>query len=70
MNIRLFVDTSMNLRSTQIADNLNRLGPAFSFKLGKAKFSVPGFFVICPHTYEKLNPAIEKESGADGVGPS
>jgi hypothetical protein len=67
MNIRLFVDTSMNLRSTEIADNLNRLAHAFSFKLGGAKFSVPGFFVVCPHTYEKLNPAIEKESKQDDL---
>ena len=67
MNIRLFVDTSMNLRLTEVADNLNRLAPAFSFELGKAKFSVPGFFVICPYTYKKLNPAIDKESKQDDI---
>ena len=67
MNIRLFVDNSTSIQLNEIAGNLNRLISAISFNVGKAKFSVPGFFVMCPQTYKKLNPSIDKESKQDDI---
>jgi hypothetical protein len=65
MKVRIFRDETIALRMDEIIDNLNRLAPSFSFAVGKAAFSVPGFFVICPQTYGKLNPKINKESAKD-----
>lgn len=67
MNIRLFVDNPKILRMKEIIENLKVVAPSLAFTLGKAKFSVPGFFVIRPYTYQNLNPAINKESNRDDI---
>lgn len=67
MKIRLFADSPASLRIKDIAENLNKLAPSLTIELGKAKFSVPGFFVINPQTYKKLNPEIDKESEQDDI---
>lgn len=65
MKVRLFKDNTTAIRFDEIISNLNRLAPSFAFDIGKASFSVPGFFVMCPHTYRKLNPQIKEESAKD-----
>lgn len=65
MKVRLYSDNTVKLRLDEIATNLNRIAPKFCFSIGQAKFSIPGFFVMCPQTYDKLNPKINKESAMD-----
>lgn len=65
MKVRVFKDDTVALSLDEIIDNLNRLSSSFSFAVGKEAFLVPGSFVICPQTYGKLNPRIDKESAAD-----
>lgn len=65
MKVRLYRDDTTTLSLDAIAGNLNRLAPSFSFSVGKAKFAIPGFFVVSPDTYGSLNPRIDKESALD-----
>jgi TIR domain len=67
VNIRLYADNTISLSMTEIIEHLTLLAPSLTFALGKAKFSVPGFFVMRPHTYQSLKPAISKESSKDDI---
>ena len=65
MKIRIYKDETVALRIDEIIENLNRIAPTLSFVKGNATFSVPGFFVINPSTYKKINSKINKETSED-----
>lgn len=61
MKITLYNDETLELSLECIVDNLNRLATNLRFTKGRSKFSIKGFFVFAPDSYQQISRHIERE---------